>query len=555
MDSRFVRCCALTLSALVCLPVGASSATSKSRPPVTGAVKLDEKHLKKVDAVRCGRINGKWLPGTALPKGYFVSHAQQSVNFTKKARRSRGKAKVNLQRQAKRYAAKAKTQHAACNKSWSVPKPPVPTPTTPAPSPSAAAQPLRFDLKGSAGLAVSNTSSVKQQDVAQGGSRLMATSTSSNLLAVSATGETKRALTSGTAQVDQIVIAPSGKVYVVFSSPVNLSDTAGWSNTRCLIAEVDPESSVPACIESTLFGIHRPYRGANPAIQFDGSGGVYYAGLTIGGTALRKYHAGVTTDLINDNVSLQDYLVLPEGSVMVRGTTTTSNTSWFRRITPQGGVQTVGSGWVEFLRRFPDGNVYFGVWDTDWSVKRFLTASNTVDPKYWIATSASGRDSYFKTGDICPEGDYTTRWSFCGWAGATSEGWVQTADGKVFGAAGGALLTQLFPTIGFPQTAISDMSTSAAVGNKLVLAGLNGSGQNIATVYDSATNAEVQVLGPDAETEIYHLQPVAGTNTVMFDGLRFADNRYVLGRVDLSTNEVTVSATTPGKLKEFQTFR
>jgi hypothetical protein len=40
----------------------------------------------------------------------------------------------------------------------------------------------------------------------------------------------------------------------------------------------------------------------------------------------------------------------------------------------------------------------------------------------------------------------------------------------------------------------------------------------------------------------------------MFDGLRFADNKYVLGRVDLSTNVVSMEPTGSTKLLDFQTW-
>ena len=74
------------------------------------------------------------------------------------------------------------------------------------------------------------------------------------------------------------------------------------------------------------------------------------------------------------------------------------------------------------------------------------------------------------------------------------------------------------------------------------------------TLYNTSTDSEKQLLGPGNEIEIYHLNYVAKGNKVLFDGLRFADNKYVLGQVDLSTNDVTASATTTGKWDDFQTF-
>jgi hypothetical protein len=36
------------------------------------------------------------------------------------------------------------------------------------------------------------------------------------------------------------------------------------------------------------------------------------------------------------------------------------------------------------------------------------------------------------------------------------------------------------------------------------------------------------------EIEIYNMNYVASTNMIMFDGLRFSDNQYVIGQVDLN---------------------
>jgi hypothetical protein len=41
---------------------------------------------------------------------------------------------------------------------------------------------------------------------------------------------------------------------------------------------------------------------------------------------------------------------------------------------------------------------------------------------------------------------------------------------------------------------------------------------------------------------------------ILFDGLRFADNKYVIGEVDLSTQVVTVVNTAAVKLADLQTF-
>jgi hypothetical protein len=41
----------------------------------------------------------------------------------------------------------------------------------------------------------------------------------------------------------------------------------------------------------------------------------------------------------------------------------------------------------------------------------------------------------------------------------------------------------------------------------------------------------------------------------MFDGLRFADNKYVFGQVDLGTNQLNIFSTLTSKWDDFQGFQ
>ena len=75
--------------------------------------------------------------------------------------------------------------------------------------------------------------------------------TGSKLLAVSATGDTSDAISSGTAVVRDFYSVPNGDVYIVFESKVALT-TGG---TTCLLAVIDVSTGVPTCVDSTLDSI------------------------------------------------------------------------------------------------------------------------------------------------------------------------------------------------------------------------------------------------------------------------------------------------------------
>ena len=380
---------------------------------------------------------------------------------------------------------------------------------------------------------------------------------SSNLSVVTASGAVVPAITSGSADVQQFFIAPDDRVYVVFTQPINLSDPTKWDGPKCLLAEVDRTTGVPTCVDGTLSTINwpQPGRGLNPPIQFDAAGAVYYSGWTNGGTVLRKYLNGISTSIVSDNIYLQDFLVLGNGDVILSGTSTASGASWVRRLTAGGSLQTLYGGASNFLRLFPDQNVYMGLWVPDTGVSRYLTSTSQMDPKAWIG--GQNPDAYYRVSDYCADPYSGTRWPFCGWYGSFIENELETPDGEAFvvaGNSGGGLLMKYYPTVAVATTSVEKVLASVGAGNEIVVAGLNHAGQNETVVYHPATDTETQLIGPDNEIEMYHLTYTPDGNSVMFEGLRFSDNRVVLGQIDLDTGAVTVSTSLPSRLQDLQAF-
>jgi hypothetical protein len=364
-------------------------------------------------------------------------------------------------------------------------------------------------------------------------------SSTTALEAVEADGQVHSAVVSGSANVSKFIVGPNGKLYVLFASRVNLDDTT--LPGTCLLAEVDPSTGVPTCVDDTLSSIDwpTPHTGRSPAIQIDGSGALYYAGHTSGGHAvLRKYLDGTRTDLINADISLYDFLVLGDGRVLVSGQTTPTGARWLRYLSATGSVYGLAGLNSNFLRLFPDGNVYTGLWGTgNFGVKRFLTSTNELEGKYWISGSISNASTYFDAATFC--GPFTQlRQAFCGWYGSYIQDSFTTDDGKVYAIAGsqgqGGLLMRYYPDVQVGTTAVQRIFAAQSVGSNLVLAGLDSNGRNITNLYDTATGLEAPVFEPSNEIEIYHLIYVPETHKMLYDGLRFSDNKYVLGEIDFA---------------------
>jgi len=193
-------------------------------------------------------------------------------------------------------------------------------------------------------------------------------------------------------------------------------------------------------------------------------------------------------------------------------------------------------------------------------VSRFLTSTSLMDPVPWIFVTGSTGSSHIDTSLACAEADRPARWGFCGWGGTYSLAHFGTTENKDFiiaGMSGDPIinLVQLYPTLSFPTITVKNISVAQQAVTSLILAGTNSSAKNIMTLYNTSNGAETPLLGADNEIEIYHVNFAAGENKVLFDGLRFADNKYVLGQVDLATREASVTTTIAAKWADFQTFR
>jgi hypothetical protein len=367
----------------------------------------------------------------------------------------------------------------------------------------------------------------------------------SKLLAVSTSGAVSDAISSGTAVVKDFYSAPNGNVYIVFESKVALT-TGG---TTCILAVVDVSNGQPTCVDSTLdlikWGLGYQLPG-NPPIQFDSSGAVYFAGQVGSSAVLRKAKNGAITDLINDNVTLQDFIVLSDGTVIAAGETTSSRARWLRRISVTGGLKNLAIGEVNSLHKFADGKVYAGLQNYDPSpgFKRYSTELDALEDKFWISgPKGISKDSYFyvdQYGGIpdCNSENYTKNQVFCNGYGTQVAPVFNILGQKTFAVAGfsgqSRQLWQVYPIAEKTNvTAINNVTLAQQIITTMILAGTSSTGSNILSLYDTSSKQETIVMDGSNEVEIYSMSYSQKKNTIMFSGLRFSDNKYVVGEVSL----------------------
>ena len=533
--------------------IQAGSVSAASRP--NGAVPVTPTDVTKANGVTCAPVDGAFVAGTRLKGNYFISHSQQSANFKAAAATAKGSAKTKANASAKSWAAKAKAQQKACdalNSSQS-------TAGGGSGSSGNAKGKLKFNIKNAVGIALVKKATVKKKSAAPPAATDEVDPEDTTLVAVDAAGKTTDAISSGEAVIKKFLVAPNDKLYVLFDSPTVVGDA-----TTCLLAEVDQTTGDPKCIEKELTSISWNSGEAgslNPSIQFDGTGAVYYVGTAQSGKYnLRKYAAGTTTSLINDNIQIYDFLVLSDGNVYYTATTLTTKLSYTRRIDPTGAVSVVQGERSWFLMRFADNNVYYGV--ASKGVLTWLTKTNKNDDFPYIAPSTATQIARNDTTRFCVAGAAIND-GFCEIVtgtvttpGVYIRQSFNTLSGKTFVNAGTApmgTLMQYYPEVKRAKTVVDKMTIGQVIVDYIIMAGVNTNGQNVLTIYDTTSGTERKLIDETKEIEIYRLNYVS-SNKIMFDGLRFADNKYVIGQVDLSTGAVVASPTGSDKLVDFQTF-
>lgn len=367
---------------------------------------------------------------------------------------------------------------------------------------------------------------------------------------VTPSGTLTSAFSEGSAPVKDILISPDGKVYLLFSKPVEFKEVAitfdGESEKEiksCVLGVVSTNGYV-SCVDESLSNISSNLPSA--PIKFDEAGSIYYAGSKADGKfVLRRNSSGAATDLINDQIDLWDFKIITKDQIVVQGRTRSTNQNWFRRINAIGSIKTIVNDNVYFSFLLPNGKMIFGSpapFGPD--VKVFDAQNEIVESQSWI-----GHGGIYDTSncqdDLCRAVSIN---------GMPNDRLYRTTNDKVFAV--GDLeknIFQYYPVVAEVPTLVKKVNASIPVVNNLILAGLDASQVNRLTLLDTSNVQETDLLAGKGEIEVYHLAFNGGKNQLMFDGLRFSDNKYVVGFIDMATKAV-VMTDSGVKLTAFQSL-
>jgi hypothetical protein len=370
---------------------------------------------------------------------------------------------------------------------------------------------------------------------------------SSGFYKIEIDGSQSDPLINGDIRVSNFYIPPDDSVYATLSEKQPLV-TGG---VPCLLVKINASSGVPTCVDNTLSEIKWPYEepGINtdgilpPPIQFDRSGRIYYLGKNgSGNTVLRRVSGGTPTDLINQNIEVNSFYVTPNADVIHCGGTSSSSSRWIRKLSTTGRLSTLkAKGNCQFMQKFSDGNLWIGSWTT--GTLGVLRYSLTENKLLTSPFGNTGSDYGLGIPDIDLQ-KYSdefrindSNFGFYGYSGAslvdsftfpsTRQSWV------LAGWPGTTDLVRYTPSLMIAETSISNYVMGRRVLNTLILTGTDRSDTNRLILYDSQSGNETVIFDKTNEIEIYDMVFVAGTNKLLFSGLRFSDNTYVVGEVSL----------------------
>jgi hypothetical protein len=359
----------------------------------------------------------------------------------------------------------------------------------------------------------------------------------------------------GNARIQDFFVAPNNRFFVIFTGPTQLES----NGPKCVLAEVDARAGSPVCVDFQLANVHVPNQSSNieelSPIQFDNAGNVYYSGWLYANTdqcfdnctswgrrVLRKKVAGQVTDLGNDFVGISKFLVMPDGSVILSGCTSTTSNCWIRRIGPDQRLSKLFEGQsASFLNRFVDGNAYFGVSGGPGSgagVRRYLSQTNSLDPRMWIANSQLEKQvPHHTSSSIC--GPYfdigQANGGFCAGSGSLVARTFNIGTSHTFVVVGHQVknLMQYFPIVDVVNVSIRNITVAVQAENQIVLAGTFADGSNGLVLYNPLTLEETVLMDQNNDIEIYSMAYLKSSKKLMFNGLQFSNNTVVTGEIVL----------------------
>jgi len=344
-------------------------------------------------------------------------------------------------------------------------------------------------------------------------------------------GQVRDPLLSGDVEVREFFIAPDDTVYAAVANP--------WV-VNCVLLRINSATGATSCVDSSLESLNWGDRNvgglpnmATPPVQFDRNNNIYYVGKnTAGNTVLRRNSNGAIRDLVNQNVAIDKFFVAPNAEVIMCGKTLSTDRSWIRRVSPEGrltNLAAVGIGYcnIGYMQVFEDGNLWMSQYHGRTMRYSLKEGKLLRDPYGWGDKGNHIID--FRSYDNTYQGMLNSDFLYFGYE--VPEDAFNITQNRSTWLIRKNTLVRVVPSLLFAETSIAQYNMSYAYGDKVFLAGTDKKDVNRLILYNTTNGSERVIFDGRNEIEIYDMVYIPATNTLMFSGLRFSDNRFVVGEV------------------------
>jgi hypothetical protein len=328
-------------------------------------------------------------------------------------------------------------------------------------------------------------------------------------------------------RVDQMFLGPNGVVVLFLKE--NLFVEAGEG---CLFVRITSSGETVECIDplvTSLPVLWTPQRsieipGGYRNVQFDSLGSIYY----VRDSSLWRWSVSDQTlkQLTNDAITVGFYAISPSGDVWIKGRTKIGGTDFFRRLKIDGSLEDAFIGSVINFR-LVDSETLLVSGDEESQVNDFGLFRLQINSNSSLELTPIIRNNnalFQRPGD----------WALPHTSGYNIYDFQKSSTGRFFaldGTSGKRYLLEIHPASPrFVVTAAAEITFFRIVDQDLYLVGRNSANRHIFHKIDPDDSSSEEDLLGGQNIQIYHF--IVAGRQIYFDGLRFSDNKLILGRID-----------------------
>ncbi|OVE81343.1 hypothetical protein BVY03_03930 [bacterium K02(2017)] len=345
----------------------------------------------------------------------------------------------------------------------------------------------------------------------------------------------------------------NSELYLILNKTSSYIDSNNITQS-CNLFKIKPDNSY-SCLNNFDINITRPisnYTNQTPLIQKDMANSIYFMGHINSSYHILKYdNNNETTKNYNlgSNIKLINYIVSNDSYIYLYGYSIASDQTkqyWIRSISPSGQLTTLHVFSIShhlnvtWMKMFPDNNIYIGSPVENSGILKINTSTHLLENKCWATfnpyqtQSACGVNNV--VGFSAPH--FTTspeRFSYHFYTNSKNS-MYGLFDPYYNKSTTGNHVWKVYPTVeklSF-STKLSSVNHLNGYGDNIIVAGSDVNSDYRILLRNTITGNETNLL-PNTEIIVHHTK-FENNGKIWFIGLRFQDNKSVMGVIDTTNN-------------------